>query len=306
MADETTRHAAAPQADAAAFAANRRRFARAGSPPWLHGEVARRMAARLPVIRLQPQSVLQWWAWSGSGDELLAATYPKARRVRVEPTPALAARSALAAQRPWWSAGRWRARAAEVVLEGEVAAASCQMLWANMMLHAVPDPAALLAQWQRALAVDGFVMFSCLGPDTLKELRPLYARLGWGAPAQGFIDMHDIGDMMIHAGFADPVMDQERITLTYADAPALLAELRGLGGNAAPGRHAGLRTPRWRERLLRELEALAGADGRIALGFEIVYGHAFKAAPRAKPSTETAVPLEQMRALVRGSRPPRG
>ena len=304
MADETTRRSA-QQADPAALAATLRRYARAGSPPWLHGEVARRMAARLPVIRLQPDSVLQWWAWSGAGDELLAVAYPKARRVRLEPTPALAARSALAARRPWWSAGRWRTRAAEVVLEGEVAAASCQLLWANMMLHAVSDPAALLAQWQRALAVDGFVMFSCLGPDTLKELRPFYARLGWGAPAQDFIDMHDIGDMMVHAGFADPVMDQERITLTFADAPALLAELRGLGGNAAPGRHAGLRTPRWRARLLRELDALRGADGRIALAFEVVYGHAFKAAPRAKAGAETAVPLEQMRAMVRGSRPPR-
>jgi malonyl-CoA O-methyltransferase len=305
MADETTRRAAA-QADAAALAATLRRFARAASAPWLHGEVARRMAARLPVIRLQPQSVLQWWSWSGASDELLAAAYPKARRVLVEPTAALAARSTLAAQRPWWSAGRWRARTAEIVLEDEVAASSCQLLWANMMLHAVPDAAALLAQWQRALAADGFVMFSCLGPDTLKELRPLYARFGWGAAAQDFIDMHDIGDMMVHAGFADPVMDQETITLTFADAPALLAELRGLGGNAALRRHAGLRTPRWRQRLLRELEALAGAEGRIALGFEIVYGHAFKAAPRAKASAETSIPLEQMRTLVRGSRPPRG
>jgi malonyl-CoA O-methyltransferase len=303
MTDET--HRAAPQADPAALAANLSRFARAGSAPWLHGEVARRMAARLPVIRLQPQSVLQWWAWSGDGDELLAAAYPKARRVRVEPTPALAARSALAARLPWWSAGRWRAGAGEVVLEGEVAAASCQMLWANMMLHAVPDPAALLAQWQRALAVDGFVMFSCLGPDTLKELRPLYARLGWGAPAQDFIDMHDIGDMMIHAGFADPVMDQERITLTFADARALLAELRGPGGNAPPRPHAGLRPPRWHARLLRELDALHGADARIGLGFEIVYGHAFKAAPRIKAGGETSLALEDMRALLRAPRPPR-
>ena len=304
MADETMRRAA-PPADAAALAASVRRYARAGSAPWLHGEVARRMAARLPVIRLQPQSVLQWWAWSGGGDELLAAAYPRARRVQVEPTPALVARSTSAAQRPWWSAGRWRGHAAEVVAEDEVAAASGQLLWANMMLHAVADPPAVLARWQRALAIDGFVMFSCLGPDTLKELRPLYARLGWGAPAQDFIDMHDIGDMMIHAGFADPVMDQERITLTFADASALLAELRGLGGNAAPTRHAGLRTPRWRERLRRELDALAGTDGRIALGFEIVYGHAFKAAPRLKAGGETSLALDDMRALLRAPRPPR-
>ena len=72
-----------------------------------------------------------------------------------------------------------------------------------------PIRAALFERWQRALAVDGFVMFSCLGPGTLRELRALYARLGWRAPAQDFIDMHDLGDMLVHAGFADPVMDQE-------------------------------------------------------------------------------------------------
>jgi malonyl-CoA O-methyltransferase len=295
MVDETT--LASEASAGAALAATLRRLERAAAPPWLHGEVARRMAERLPVIRLQPQRLLQWWAWSGASDALLAAAYPKAQRVRVEPTPALLERSALGVRRPWWSADR--RRTVEAVLERDVAAASGQLLWANMMLHAVPDPAAQLARWQRALAVDGFVMYSCFGPDTVKELRPLYARLGWGTPARDFIDMHDLGDMMLEAGFADPVMDQERLTLTYADAPALLDELRALGGNGAAARHTGLRTPRWRARLLRELESLRGTDGRLALGFEIVYGHAFKAPPRMRPGEATSVSLEDMRAMVR-------
>ena len=281
--------------DAAALQRLWRRQALAAAPPWLHGEVARRMAERLAVVRLQPATLLQWWAWAGASDAALAAAYPRAQRLLLEPTPALRERSARLARRPWWSRGP----RAEALLERDAAPESCQLLWANMMLHAVPDPAALLAQWQRTLAVDGFVMFSCLGPDTLKALRALYARCGFGAPAQDFVDMHDIGDMLVHAGFADPVMDQEQLTLTYADAGALLAELRTLGGNAAAGRFAGLRTPRWRARLERELGALAGADGRLALGFEIVYGHAFKPAPRVAAGRETAVPLEQMRAMVR-------
>ena len=143
-------------------------------------------------------------------------------------------------------------------------------------------------------------MFSCLGPGTLRELRALYARLGWGLPTPAFVDMHDLGDMLVHAGFADPVMDQEVITLQWRDADSLLAELRSLGGNASPQRHAGLRTPRWRERLIGELAALADAQGRISMSFEVAYGHAFRAAPRARVSDVTSVPLDDMRALIRG------
>jgi malonyl-CoA O-methyltransferase len=171
-----------------------------------------------------------------------------------------------------------------------------------MMLHAVADPPALFQRWHRALAIDGFVMFSCLGPGTLRELRDLYRRQGWSAPTPTFIDMHDLGDMLVQAGFADPVMDQEVITLRWNDTSALLAELRSLGGNTAPARHRGLRTPRWKERLLGELATLAGADGKPALSFEVAYGHAFRAAPRVRPGEATTVSLADMRSMVRSGR----
>jgi malonyl-CoA O-methyltransferase len=90
------------------------------------------------------------------------------------------------------------------------------MLWANMQLHMAADPQALIAQWQQALEVDGFLMFSCLGPDTLRELRAVYAALGWPPPAHEFTDMHDWGDMLVASGFAEPVIDMERITLSCA------------------------------------------------------------------------------------------
>jgi malonyl-CoA O-methyltransferase len=168
-----------------------------------------------------------------------------------------------------------------------------------MMLHAVPDPPSLLVRWQRLLASEGFAMFSCLGPDSLRELRGLYRQHGWPTPAPAFVDMHDLGDMLVHAGFADPVMDQETLTLTWDTPQALLAELRSIGGNAAPERFAALRTARWREHLHAALQSLADADGRLRLSFEIVYGHAFKAAPRAPLTAETAVSLDDMRAMVR-------
>ena len=285
--------------DPHAVEAGLRRLARADEPPWLHREVARRMAERLAIIRAQPTQLLDWWSWLGAGSEALAQAYPQAQRVLVEPTEALKARSEAALARPWWSPKRWQSNAPRVLLESESLPEGSQLVWSNMMLHAVADPPALFARWQRALAVDGFVMFSCLGPGTLRELRALYERLGWGAATPNFIDMHDLGDMLVHAGFADPVMDQEVLTLQWRDADALLAELRGLGGNAAPQRFPGCRTPRWREHLRQELGRLAKDQDRISLSFEVAYGHAFRAAPKAHVSQETQVPLSDMRALIR-------
>ncbi|MDE2297638.1 MAG: biotin synthase [Burkholderiales bacterium] len=290
---------AARRLDPIAVQAALRRLHRAAQPPWLHGEVARRMAEKLQLILCQPDLVFDWWSTQGAGDALLAQAYPNARRVRVEPDAAWLARSREQAWRPWWSALRRSAGAVEVVAEADDIAPGAGLIWSNMALHAVVDPIPLFERWQRMLRVDGFVMFSCLGPGTLRELRALYQRLGWPAPTPGFIDMHDLGDMLVHAGFADPVMDQETLTLRWANPRALLSELHALGGNTAPDRYKGLRTPRWRARLERELESSAAPDGTLGMSFEVAYGHAFKAPPRLRPGEATTVSLDDMRAMVR-------
>jgi len=292
--------AAPRELDERAVSAALRRLAKQPSPPWLHEEVARRMAERLQIIKLQPKRVVDWWAFLGGGGALLDAAYPQAERTSVEPG-VLLERSRDASRKPWWSPRRLRGGPV-VIGDSQALPGGTQLVWANMVLHAVREPTAVLARWERALAADGFVMFSCFGPDTLRELRDLYARLGWPAPMAPFVDMHDLGDMLVHAGFADPVMDQETLMLTWPDASSLLAELRALGGNASPARFPGLRTPRWRARLERELQALAGTDGRLSMRFEIAYGHAFKAPPRLRADQPTTVSLDDMRALVRSAR----
>lgn len=278
--------------DRAALARVLQRASRSTEPPWLHGEVARRMAERLPIVKAKPAVVLDWWARAGAGVGALRRVLPKARVLPVEPQTAAAAPG-------WWA--RWRGAPAPLAAEA-VAPAAAQLVWANMMLHAVPDPAALLAQWKSALAVDGFLMFSTLGPDTLKTLRAVYADAGWGPPHAPFVDMHDLGDMLVRAGFADPVMDQELLRLTWPTPAALLAELRTLGANADPQRVAGLRTPRWRARLEAALAARAGADGRIALEFEIVYGHAFNPPPRLALQAETRLSATELQRMARTGR----
>lgn len=285
--------------DIASVQAALRHLARANKAPWLHAEVARRMAQRLSVIRLKPQAILEWWAFGGAAGDLLAKAYPDAQRFIVEPSGALGARSRLATRAPWWSTRRWAGKTPIIMSPEEVAANSVQLVWANMMLHAEVDPLALMTRWHRALMVDGFAMFSCLGPDTLRELRDLYKRLGWPSAMADQVDMHDLGDMLLQAGFVDPVMDQETLMFSWASPQALLAELRTLGRNASPDRFAGLRTPRWCARLMQEINAMAGPDGRISLRFEVAYGHAFKAVPRLPMSAQTRVSLDDMRAMVR-------
>lgn len=299
MSDTPSAQGGNPLLDPRAVARQLRRLATLPQPPWLHADIARRMAERLVVIKLQPATLLNWWGFLGDSREPLSQAYPKARQIWVEPTEALRLRSAELVRRSWWAGLTRSAPAIEVQAEQGLAPGAAQMLWANMVLHAAADLPGQLRRWQAALAVDGFVMFSCLGPDSLRELRPLYQALGWGAPLQDWVDMHDIGDMMVEAGFADPVMDQERIKLTWATPEALLNDLRLLGGNAAPQRFEGLRTPRWRARLEQALLPLAGPDGRLSLSLEVIYGHAFKAAPRLRMAQEVSLSADSLRTMAK-------
>lgn len=285
--------------DAAALRHQARRLAKAGQPPWLHAEVARRMAERLPFIKLQPARVLDTSAALGASAELLRLAYPNAEMLWHEADPLLAARAAQDRALNWWRKlrGASMGRVDLLPVRPEV-----ELLWSNMALHASADLPALLAAWQVSIAVGGFVMFSCLGPDSFVELRPLYARNGWGRPAPDWWDMHDIGDLVLKAGFADPVMDQERLRLTWASQETLLADLRALGGNVAPTRFAGLRGRGWQRRLLAELDTLRDAEGRLVLTVELVFGHAFKAAPRVSMAAETRVSVDAMRDSLRAGR----
>ena len=276
----------------------------ASGSPWLHEEVARRMEERLGWIKQQPQHWAHWEPVRGGlqAHALLARRYQDSACFVVEPSVERLKFAIEKMEKPWWSPARWKAVSQRFEPPRE---AGVQMVWANMLLHHAADPQALMAQWHRALSVDGFVMFSCFGPDTLRELRALYAALGWPAPAHEFTDMHDWGDMLVHAGFAEPVMDMERISLSFETPQRLLQELRELGRNLHPGRFAGLRGRTWLADLHRALMArLARPEegGRLGLTFEIIYGHAFKPVPRLRLLAESQVSLEEMRATLRQSK----
>jgi malonyl-CoA O-methyltransferase len=232
--------------------------------------------------------------------------YPKAQVYVHESAPQQGAAAVQALRQSGWHPSRWLAPAQHFQAPPD---AGVQMLWANMALHLSAQPMELLAQWNKALATDGFLMFSCLGPDTVRELRELYRSLGWPACGHEFTDMHDWGDMLVQAGFAEPVMDMERIVLTYDSPARLLNELRSLGRNLHPARFPGLRGRGWQQELERSLvRTMAGAEqgGRLGLTFEVIYGHALKPAPRLSVRDQTSVSLQEMRAaLARGKNTPR-
>ena len=268
--------------------------------PWLHEEVANRMEERLACIVQHPQNWVHWQPLQGGlqAHAKLSERYPQSNCYVVEQTVAQTKFAQKCLTPAWWQAARWLTRLPQFQAPAE----PCQMLWANMALHMAADPFALLQRWHGMLAVDGFVMFSCLGPDTLLELRRLYAQMGWPAPAHEFTDMHDWGDMLVQAGFAEPVMDMERIRLTYSSPESLLAELRQLGRNLHVQRHRGLRGRTWRNDLYHAMNQNmqeTGGSGRLSLTFEIIYGHAFKPVPRIKMQSQTTFTLEQMQSALR-------
>ena len=288
------------------------RLAAQPAPPWLHGEIARRMSERLSIVKQVPLHVFDWWSELGGGTPLLAQAYPKATITGVlRPESAttavpLPAESAAIAATPAWR--RWLGLGASgprAIAQSAVPPAQAQLVWSNMSLHWARDAPTLMREWQRALVVDGFLMFTTLGPGTLVALRDLYRGHGWGTPYAPWTDMHDLGDMLVEAGFADPVMDQETLRLTWSSPQAALVELRALGMNTDAARFTGLRTPRWRERLLAALGAHVDGQGRVALEFEIVYGHAFKPVPRARLAAQTQVGLDDMKSMLSRGRQPR-
>ena len=273
---------------------------------WLHEEVARRMEERLQWIKLAPQAWAHWEPLRGgiAIHGALARRYSAAPCFVVEPDAARGASAARLLHKPWWSPARWNGPALRFELPGD---AAVQMVWANMALHMAADPQDLLARWHRALAPDGFLMFSCLGPDTLRSLRDAWRDAGWPPPAHVFTDMHDWGDMLVNTGFAEPVMDMERITLTFDNPRRALDELRGLGRNLHRERFGALRGRRWLEDVLGLLlrSAPAGPSG-VALEFELIYGHAVKAQPRLTVKDETRLSLDEMRQALQRSRAAQG
>ena len=261
----------------------------------LQREVGRRMDERLGLVKMQPATVLDAGCGTGVSLGKLRARYPEARLIGLDlalnMTLAARSRAGAAAANARSLLGRILGplaparEAAPWCVCGDIeslpfTAASVDLIWSNLTLQWVGDPQQAFAEFRRVLRVGGLLSFTTFGPDTLKELRSAFLAADRATHVGAFIDMHDIGDMLVHAGFADPVMDMETLTLTYGDALALMRDLKAIGAhNAAASRPRGMMGRRRWQRMLAALETTR-RDGRLPATFEVVYGHAWKPEPR--------------------------
>jgi len=267
---------------------------------FLYGEIARRMDERLRLVRIDPQQILDSGCGAGAQIALLHARYPHARYVGLDHNIGLlkmAQKQARKVLPHGWRAwlGRLRGQPAIATwVDSDLAHThlppeSIDLVWSNLALHWHPAPHEVLQEWGRLIKPNGLVFFSCFGPATMRELRQAVAEANLHTTTPSFVDMHDFGDLLIEKGFADPVMDQEVLTLTYATPEKLLQDVKALGGNPALGRRKGLTTPAWKQRLLDALEAQRQPDGRLHLTVEVAYGHAWRSAVRRGQAGETRI-----------------
>jgi malonyl-CoA O-methyltransferase len=259
----------------------RRRFERSASTyagaSRLEAEVGARMLERLDYVKLEPRRVLD--AGSGPPQRLLGKRYPKAEVVALDFSLGM-----LRSGRAGFFERKKPKKICADLSALPLAPGTVDLVWSNMALHWLAEPLAALKEFERVLAPQGLLMLSSLGPDTLKELR---AAAGAGR-VHAFHDMHDVGDMLVAAGFSAPVMDMEMLTIAYPGADGLLKDLRESGQTSARAdRPRGLAGKSFAARLRAKLPVHAT--------FEVVYGHAWKrAAPAEAAVTKTVRVFKRM------------
>lgn len=256
----------------------------------LQRTVAERLDERLDVMRIQPQRILDLGSGSGTGAKLMTRRYRKAELVQIDLAHAMLHRARRHAPR-WFSRQRFiqaDARALPLVAD------SIDLVFSSLMLQWTEQPDEVFAELRRSLRVGGLLIFSSFGPDTLRELRASWAAVDDAPHVHRFIDLHDLGDALIRAGFEHPVMEMETLCLTYRDCHALMREMQQLGAqNALTGRRRSLTGRRRLSAMIAEYEKFRDA-GRLPATFEVIYGHAWVAATSASTG-EARIPLEQLR-----------
>ncbi len=247
----------------------------------LQREICARMLERLAYIKLQPVRILDAGSGTGWGTRQLAEKYPAAQIASLD--IAIGMLQTARSHSGWWRKLFGGAQQMQVCGDIEalpLAANSVEMVWSNLAMQWCNDLPATFRELHRVLKTDGLLMFSTFGPDTLKELRQAFSGVDRHNHLNRFADMHDIGDMLVHAGFAEPVMDMEYITLTYEDVRGVLNDLKRIGAhNVTAGRGQGLMGKNAWSSLVENYER-SRRDGKLPATYEVIYGHAWKPQPR--------------------------
>ena len=236
----------------------------------LQQEVGHRLLQRLDLVKIRPLRILDLGCGTGQCIPELLGRYRKAQVVALDialPMLAQARRRS-----------RWLRRPRCVCADAEslpFAESSFDLVFSNLMLQWCVPPEAVFAELQRVLRPGGLLLFTSFGPDTLRELRSSWQQVDGFSHVNVFLDMHDVGDALLRARFADPVMDVERLTVTYPDVWKLMRELKQIGAhNVTAGRPRGLTGRARMQRLVQAYEQYRH-DGVLPASYEIVNGHAW-------------------------------
>jgi malonyl-CoA O-methyltransferase len=276
----------------------RRGFARAAGRydevAVLQQEIGRRMIERLGFMKIAPLRILDLGCGTGYSIDALLKLYPKAELIALDIAEPMLRRAR--------RRGRWLKRPRCLCADLDavpLADGSIDLVFANAALQWSADPPQAFADLGRVLRPGGLLIFTSFGPDTLRELRSAWADVDGAEHVHGFIDMHDYGDMLVAAGLADPVMDVERMTLTYTDAMDLMREVKAIGAaNAGMQRRRGLLGRGQLAQVCAAYERFRDSGGRLPASYEVVHGHAWVPLQRSIDG-ETRVAID---VLKRGRR----
>ncbi len=269
----------------------------------LQREVADRLLERLDWLKIAPRCILDLGCGTGYALPALQRRYPQARLVALDLAEGMLKRARR--RLGWWH--RWRGGHGFLCADATrlpLAADSVDLVFSNLTLQWLDDPAPAFAEVFRVLRPGGAFLFTSLGPDTLRELRASWAAADGAEHVSPFLDLHDVGDALLRAGLADPVMDVERLTLTYDTVRDLMRDLKTLGANnATRGRPRGLTGKGRLARMTAAYEDYRDAAGRLPATYEINFGLAWMADPKPAPPSADGVariPLAQLRRARRG------
>jgi malonyl-CoA O-methyltransferase len=258
----------------------------------LQARVRAELLERLDLVRLKPALVLDLGAGPGQATIELKQRYRSSQVVALD----LAEGMLWEARRRQTLLRRFQCVCADAAAL-PVRDGTADLVFSNLMLQWCNEPDAVFRECNRVLKPGGLLTFTTFGPDTLAELRRAWATVDRRTHVNRFIDMHDLGDALLRAGLAEPVMDVERFTLTYAEVRDLMRDLQAIGArNANAGRSKGLTGKRALATMVAAYETMR-CDGRLPATFEVIYGQAWKpiADPRrVVPGGEVSVPFSRI------------
>lgn len=236
----------------------------------LQREVCTRMLERLDWVKFEPEKVLDVGAGTGWGVQGLLQKYSSAKVMAMDLSMPMLQQVR--------KKNRWFHKPGLICGDAEalpLADQSIDLIFSSLMLQWC-NPQIVFNEFLRVLKPGGLLMFATFGPDTLKELRHCWAQLDQAQHVNSFIDMHDLGDSLLHSGFAEPVMDMDMMNLTYQDARTVMTDLKAIGANTPmQGEYRGLLTPRKLQRVLDAYEGFR-QQGVLPASFEVIYGHGWK------------------------------